>query len=64
MAMKNEYILVIADKIDLAGMVVNNLNEGFELVGGVTSTYNPDCKKVEYCQAMIKKHGESGSMLL
>ena len=60
MAMPNDYFVVDAtDLSDLATKVVEHLNKGSELVGGVSAYYHPDYNakggKTVYLQAMIDK---------
>lgn len=63
MAMKNDYFVVKAiDLSDLSAQVVDQLNSGAELVGGISAVFVPDyfpameMKSVTvYMQAMIKR---------
>lgn len=60
MAMPNDYFVVDAtDLSDLATKVAEQLNNGVELVGGVSAYYHPDYNanggKTVYLQAMIDK---------
>jgi hypothetical protein len=60
MAMPNDYFVIEAtDLSDLATKVVEQLNTGCELVGGVSGYYHPDYNanggKTIYLQALIDK---------
>lgn len=56
MAMKNDYFVITeTDPSNLATKVIEQLNNGCELIGGVSISYNPDSKKMFYAQALIKR---------